>query len=1247
MKANLLTEKILFVWIVFLITSITHAQLPDFSLSVTPTAQTCLGNGTLNFAVQGASNSASIDYTVYLLPDISTPLTVTTQNSVAGLIAGEYLVVATQSLGGESNTASSNVTIVDNTETLLYALMPTNVHCGNDGAITVSIISGTAASYEIINGPVTFPQQESNVFENLPVGVYQVRVYDDCGDALVVSVSVLQAETGMFIGEGNKSLESCTTAYVQNFFSVPIGSEVFWPLTLTYTIHPPDGGADIVLVENITNPVVIFENIIPYYDETYIYDLEVTDACGNVFSGATNTVFPFTPSWILDSGFDIEGCTPVNIGAAQLVNLIYPVTVEFLNAPPGFIPEEYNVSHPVFNASEGITYYKEGEPLPLGSYTVLITDACGNQSQQIIGVSSPNSMHLQPSPPGDCGKGGVRFCMEGKQAEYYEIQDGPDEFSETYPVLIEGEEQQNGDVDIMNLPPGEYTLYILDSCGYEFNFDYTVIGAPIVPPIIYQLAGCEEGFATIRTDVADTMTSFIIQTAPDSFTEPLPYDASEYIEDGILTISLPGGQYTFLTTTETCPEIAESEISVYGYTIQTNEFEITPSCSSFDLYVEHNSNATFEDFWLQKYNETTGNWEHPLTENEYVEGEELDDSNAQLISNYITNVGFPYTGHFRVLKTFIVYDEENPQSYGNPCIQEIYSFDYDGIPQIINGYTFPCEAGTNDVIIIAEGQAPLSYSITAMNGEPFNLDNGTSNLFLNLESATYNFQVTDVCGNIRNILYNISELSALQIEGESLCEGENGLLSIQPFSFLSYAWYAASDPDTVLSTTNSLSIENFDPDTDSGMYYLQLSAENITSCINNTVLEYEVTANVLPNAGENNSLTLCNDNSDLNLNDYLSDSHDTGGDWIDTDGTGALTNEILDLRNLVEGTYNFTYVVTGCEATDEAIITLTLFETPLPPTISPISPTCEGEDIQLLLTPDTGVTYEWTGPNGFYSTEANPVIENISIATSGVYNVVATSTNGCSSQVSTIEVIVNPSNFTIGGETEVCEGQSTILSLEAEDFNINNADVTWYQDGVELTDVDSQNIEVFETGEYQAVVTNNTCETAKTVYVTLNTNAFEVLLENGCNNFQYILSVANAEEMQGFEFEWTGPDTYNFIGEEANITNLSPGEYSVLVTDINGCSILESVMVENTSCVIPRGISPNDDEYNQYFDLSSLDVQNLEIFNRYGMKVYERENYVKEWYGQSDKGELPSGTYFYVVTLSAGKQVTGWVYLQR
>jgi gliding motility-associated-like protein len=72
------------------------------------------------------------------------------------------------------------------------------------------------------------------------------------------------------------------------------------------------------------------------------------------------------------------------------------------------------------------------------------------------------------------------------------------------------------------------------------------------------------------------------------------------------------------------------------------------------------------------------------------------------------------------------------------------------------------------------------------------------------------------------------------------------------------------------------------------------------------------------------------------------------------------------------------------------------------------------------------------------------------------------------------------------------------------------------------------------------------------------------------------------------------------------------------------------------------------DGKNDFFDLESLNVTKLSIFNRYGSKVYTKDNYSNEWFGQSDKGdELPDGTYYYVIELLNESSKTGWIYINR
>ena len=83
------------------------------------------------------------------------------------------------------------------------------------------------------------------------------------------------------------------------------------------------------------------------------------------------------------------------------------------------------------------------------------------------------------------------------------------------------------------------------------------------------------------------------------------------------------------------------------------------------------------------------------------------------------------------------------------------------------------------------------------------------------------------------------------------------------------------------------------------------------------------------------------------------------------------------------------------------------------------------------------------------------------------------------------------------------------------------------------------------------------------------------------------------------------------------LSNKPKGTYSVVITNIDGCSSTQSVEVLSTLCTIPNGISPNGDGFNDSFDLSGFTgIREIKIFNRYGMVVYEQENYIDQWHGQ-------------------------------
>ena len=154
--------------------------------------------------------------------------------------------------------------------------------------------------------------------------------------------------------------------------------------------------------------------------------------------------------------------------------------------------------------------------------------------------------------------------------------------------------------------------------------------------------------------------------------------------------------------------------------------------------------------------------------------------------------------------------------------------------------------------------------------------------------------------------------------------------------------------------------------------------------------------------------------------------------------------------------------------------------------------------------------------------------------------------------------------------------------------------------------------------------------------------------------------LSNSYDPNEVSYQWKDVNG-NIVGTNSNILNVSdliasssdketfPLNYSLTIMSTNtNCEITKKVTVETIFCNIQKGISPDGNGSNDYFDLRLMDVKKLEIFDRYGIKVYNYSNYTDQWKGQSNKGEdLPSATYYYVIEFNNGEAKTGWIYLIR
>lgn len=187
--------------------------------------------------------------------------------------------------------------------------------------------------------------------------------------------------------------------------------------------------------------------------------------------------------------------------------------------------------------------------------------------------------------------------------------------------------------------------------------------------------------------------------------------------------------------------------------------------------------------------------------------------------------------------------------------------------------------------------------------------------------------------------------------------------------------------------------------------------------------------------------------------------------------------------------------------------------------VSPVSVSgktviCEGDTI--FLKASGGLTYAWTGPNGFQSQSANPVIPGASPAMAGEYFVEIT-TNDCVIKKSL--TISFTKTATITSNSPVCEGDTLVISVS------NGSSFKWR--GPENFTASTPEIKIAGTklsgeGLYAVTVVNeNNC--AFTLEIPVKINARQMLesdLVSGICDDDASLSLPS--EVDGFPGSWSG-----------------------------------------------------------------------------------------------------------------------------
>jgi gliding motility-associated-like protein len=119
-----------------------------------------------------------------------------------------------------------------------------------------------------------------------------------------------------------------------------------------------------------------------------------------------------------------------------------------------------------------------------------------------------------------------------------------------------------------------------------------------------------------------------------------------------------------------------------------------------------------------------------------------------------------------------------------------------------------------------------------------------------------------------------------------------------------------------------------------------------------------------------------------------------------------------------------------------------------------------------------------------------------------------------------------------------------------------------------------------------------------------------------------------------------------FASPSADIT------YTLTVTNNLGCSASAQVSVSVLqSPVIPNTFTPNGDGINDTWDIKYLDSYpdcTVQIFSRWGERVFSSIGYPTPWDGNYNGKSAPSGVYYYVIDPKHGRNpLAGWVTIIR
>lgn len=308
--------------------------------------------------------------------------------------------------------------------------------------------------------------------------------------------------------------------------------------------------------------------------------------------------------------------------------------------------------------------------------------------------------------------------------------------------------------------------------------------------------------------------------------------------------------------------------------------------------------------------------------------------------------------------------------------------------------------------------------------------------------------------------------------------------------------------------------------------------------------------------------------------------------------------------------------------------------------------------LQLMSNIENAESWYWKGLNtSFSSEEPNPIIENITLDQSGIYELQVITDAGCEAEallsVEIEEGIAAPIIQLIGG---ICPNEPRQLQTQSTP----NTSYQWLDDSGFLVSTDAfLNLGDGEGGRYQLKVQKNDCEQTAMFEVSplqalkLENDVFNISIDepatiNIIENDELALNATFSLEFLSNPIH--GSLTEMDIGQYEYHPNSTTPESDAFAYQIcyDDCpTICEEAVVRlnilypENQCVVTTVFSPNNDGINDALFISCLDRKEypeskLIIHNQWGKVLYQASPYLNDWQGIIDGRQVSDGTYYYV-----------------